>query len=31
MVIELTYTQVGDYLLPDLSLGDEPQLFYGKY
>jgi hypothetical protein len=28
---ELTYTQVGDYLLPDLAIGDEPQPAYGKY
>lgn len=28
---ELTYTQVGDYLLPDLTIGDEPQPAYGKY
>ena len=28
---ELTYTQVGDYLLPDLIIGDEPQPAYGKY
>jgi hypothetical protein len=28
---ELTYTQVGDYLLPDLTVGDEAQPGYGKY
>jgi hypothetical protein len=28
---ELTYTQAGDYLLPDLTIGDEPQPAYGKY
>lgn len=28
---ELTYTRVGDYLLPDLTIGDEPQPAYGKY
>ena len=28
---ELTYTRVGDYLLPDLAIGDEPQPAYGKY
>jgi hypothetical protein len=28
---ELTYTRVGDYLLPDLTIGDEPQPTYGKY
>lgn len=28
---EITYTQVGDYLMPDLTLGDEPQPSYGKY
>lgn len=28
---ELTYTQVGDYLLPDLTVGDEAQPAYGKY
>ena len=27
---ELTYTQVGDYLVPDLTIG-EPQPTYGKY
>jgi hypothetical protein len=28
---ENTYTQVGDYLLPNLIIGDEPQPAYGKY
>ncbi len=28
---EITYTQVGDYLLPDLTVGTEPQQDYGKY
>jgi hypothetical protein len=28
---ELTYTPVGDYLLPGLTIGDEPQPVYGKY
>lgn len=28
---EITYTQVGDYLLPDLIVGDEEQPSYGKY
>jgi hypothetical protein len=28
---ELTYTRVGDYLLPDLTIGEEPQPTYGKY
>lgn len=28
---EITYTQVGDYLLPNLTIGDEPQPTYGKY
>jgi len=28
---EITYTRVGDYLLPDLTIGDEPQPDYGKY
>lgn len=28
---EITYSQVGDYLLPDLTVGDEPQPVYGKY
>ena len=27
---ELTYTQSGDYLLPNLTIGD-PQPTYGKY
>jgi hypothetical protein len=27
----ITYTQVGDYLLPDLVVGDEAQPVYGKY
>jgi hypothetical protein len=28
---KLTYTQVGDYMLPDLTIGDTPQPPYGKY
>jgi hypothetical protein len=28
---EITYTQIGDYLLPNLTMGDEPQPTYGKY
>ena len=28
---ELTYTRVGDYLLPDITIGDELQPAYGKY
>lgn len=28
---EITYTRVGDYLLPDLTIGDESQPVYGKY
>jgi hypothetical protein len=28
---ELTYIQAGDYLLPDLAVGDEAQPGYGKY
>ena len=28
---EITYTQVGDYLLPDLIVDDEAQSAYGKY
>ena len=27
----LTYTQVGDYLLPDLTLGEQPVRDLGKY
>lgn len=28
---EITYTQVGDYMMPDLTIGNEPQPNYGKY
>ena len=28
---ELTYTQNGDYLIPDLSLSEQPQTPLGKY
>lgn len=28
---ELTYSKAGDYLIPDLTIGDEPQPTYGKY
>lgn len=28
---EITYSQVGDYLIPNLTIGDEPQPSYGKY
>lgn len=28
---EITYTQVGDYLLPDIVVSDELQPVYGKY
>lgn len=28
---EITYTQVGDYLIPNLTISDEPQPVYGKY
>ena len=30
---ELTYTKVGDYYIPDLTLDEEPEqdVFYGKY
>ena len=28
---DITYTQVGDYLVPNLTIGDEPQTVYGKY
>lgn len=28
---EITYTQVGDYLLPNLVITNEPQPNYGKY
>ena len=28
---EITYTQVGDYLIPNIIIGDEPQPVYGKY
>lgn len=28
---EITYTQVGEYLIPNLTIGDEPQPVYGKY
>ena len=32
-MIELTYTRVGDYYIPDLILDEEPEqdVFYGKY
>ena len=32
-MIELTYTRVGDYYIPDLILdeGPEQDVFYGKY
>ena len=32
-MIELTYTKVGDYYIPDLILDEEPEqdVFYGKY
>ena len=31
--MELTYTKVGDYYIPDLILDEEPEqdVFYGKY
>ena len=29
--MELTYTQNGDYLLPDLTLPEQPEPTYGKY
>lgn len=29
--MKLTYTQSGDYLLPDLTLTNEPVSTYGKY
>ena len=28
---EINYTQVGDYLIPNLIISDEPQPVYGKY
>lgn len=28
---EITYTQVGDYLIPNLTIGNDPQPVYGKY
>ncbi len=28
---DITYTQIGDYLIPNLTIGDEPQPVYGKY
>lgn len=32
MNIELTYTKVGDYYIPDLILDEDPaEKFYGKY
>ncbi len=33
MKIELTYTKVGDYYIPDLILDEDPatEKFYGKY
>ena len=29
--MELTYTKVGDYFIPDLTLGDQPEKALGKY
>lgn len=29
--MELTYTKVGDYYIPDLTLGDQPDETLGKY
>ena len=29
--MELTYTKVGDYYIPDLTLGDQPEKALGKY
>lgn len=29
--MELTYTKVGDYYIPDLTLGDQPDKPLGKY
>lgn len=29
--MELTYTMVGDYYIPDLSLGEQPNKPLGKY
>ena len=31
MMHEITYTQVGDYLVPNLTIGGEAQPVYGKY
>ena len=31
MANELTYTQVGDYLIPDLALPEQPDRDLGKY
>lgn len=28
---QITYTQIGDYLLPDLGIGDESGITFGKY
>ena len=29
--MELTYTKVGDYYIPDLTLGDQPDKSLGRY
>ena len=29
--MELTYTKVGDYYIPDLTLGDQPDKTLGRY
>ena len=29
--MELTYTKIGDYYIPDLTLGDQPDKPLGKY
>ena len=29
--MELTYTKVGDYYIPDLTLGDQPDQSLGRY
>lgn len=29
--MKITYTQVGDYLLPDLTLPEQEQFFFGRY
>ena len=31
MKLELTYTKVGDYYIPDLTLGDQPDKSIGLY